>query len=341
MLLLSVVTAAVAVAEGMVMGISEIESAPVSGAEVPARSRRRKGLIIAGAAAAAVLAAAGSGAVAAVSSAHAPAATEASASSSPFWADDFDGAAGTRPDSAHWNTEVGNRDQEGWWNNELQYYTADAANSAVNGSGQLIISAREATAGQHLPCYPSGSCEYTSARLTTEGNVSLTYGRADIRAKIPTGQGLLPAIWMLGNNGQIWPAQGEIDIVEVVGGEPNTAYGTLHGPTYYNENGIGGTYDLGAAASSAWHVYSVIKQPEKITWLVDDEPYFELTPNDLPSTQDWVFEQDMHLLLNVAVGGDWPGDPDASTSFPAEMRIDYVHLYGEGIVDGVAVSSPN
>lgn len=258
----------------------------------------------------------------------------------PFWSDEFDGPARTRPDRAAWRAEVGNRRQQGWWNNELQYYTDRRTNSALSGSGRLLISARKAARRDRLPCWPRGRCAYTSARLTTEGHVSLSYGRVDVRAQLPTGRGLLPAVWMLGNNGRTWPRQGEIDIVEVVGHEPRTVYGTAHGPHFFNESGLGGTTRLPARAHTAFHVYSVVKEPERITWLVDDEPYFSLTPRDLPAADDWVFEQDLHLLLNVAVGGDWPGDPGRATRFPARLKVDYVRLYGSGIVDGVAVSSP-
>ncbi|MCQ9181365.1 glycoside hydrolase family 16 protein [Streptomyces sp. IBSBF 2953] len=248
----------------------------------------------------------------------------------PFWQEEFDGAAAARPSEKSWNTETGNRDAEGWGNNELQYYTDDAANSGLDGEGHLSISARPARAGSRLPCYTQEFCTWTSARLTTEGKVALTHGRAEIRARLPTGTGLLPAIWMLGDNGAEWPAQGEIDICEVVGGEPRTVYGTAHGPTYFNENGIGGSLALPADASQAFHTYAVDKQPRRITWSVDGKPYFTLTPAQLPAPRDWVFEQDMHLLLNVAVGGDWPGPPDSSTPSPASMTIDYVRFYGKG-----------
>lgn len=250
----------------------------------------------------------------------------------PFWQAEFGGAAGTRPSERFWNTETGNRDAEGWGNNELQYYTDEAANSALDGAGHLLISARRAPAGSELPCFTQKSCPWTSARLTTEGKVALNHGRAEIRAKLPTGTGLLPAMWMLGNNGVEWPGQGEIDICEVVSGEPRTVYGTAHGPTYFNEHGIGGSATLPGDASSAFHVYAVDKQPRRITWYVDGKPYFTLTPSKLPRARDWVFEQDMHLLLNVAVGGDWPGSPNGSTPSPATMTIDYVRLYGEGRV---------
>ncbi|MYU34432.1 family 16 glycosylhydrolase [Streptomyces sp. SID8358] len=247
-----------------------------------------------------------------------------------FWQAEFEGAAGARPSERFWNTETGNLDAEGWGNNELQYYTDDVANSALDGAGHLAISARPAPGGSELPCYTQEFCTWTSARLTTEGKVALTRGRVEIRAKIPTGTGLLPAIWMLGENGAEWPAQGEIDICEVVGGEPRTVYGTAHGPTYFNENGAGGSTDLPADASEAFHTYALDKQPRRITWSVDGEPYFTLTPSKLPAPRDWVFEQDMHLLLNVAVGGDWPGPPDASTPSPATMTVDYVRFYGQG-----------
>ncbi|MEW2045174.1 glycoside hydrolase family 16 protein [Streptomyces sp. NPDC005476] len=247
----------------------------------------------------------------------------------PFWQAEFDGVAATRPSPKTWNTETGNREAEGWGNKELQYYTDDAANSGLDGAGHLLISARPAAAGSELPCYTQEFCPWTSARLTTEGKVALTHGRAEIRAKLPTGTGLLPAIWMLGDNGVEWPGQGEIDICEVVGGEPGTVYGTAHGPTYFNENGIGGSFTLPADASRAFHTYAIDKQPHRITWSVDGKPYFTLTPAKLPAPGDWVFEQDMHLLLNVAVGGDWPGPPDASTPSPATMTVDYVRFYGE------------
>ncbi|MFC5173054.1 glycoside hydrolase family 16 protein [Streptomyces mutomycini] len=248
----------------------------------------------------------------------------------PFWQAEFGGPAATRPPERFWTTETGNRDAEGWGNNELQYYTDEAENSALDGAGHLAISARPAPAGSRLPCHTQEFCPWTSARLTTEGKVALARGRVEIRAKMPTGTGLLPAIWMLGDNGVEWPGQGEIDICEVVGGEPRTVYGTAHGPTYFNENGIDGSTTLAADASQAFHTYAVDKQPHRITWSVDGKSYFTLTPPMLPAPRDWVFEQDMHLLLNVAVGGDWPGPPDTSTPSPATMTVDYVRFYGEG-----------
>jgi beta-glucanase (GH16 family) len=247
-----------------------------------------------------------------------------------LWSDEFDGAAGERPDPRAWVTEIGNLDDEGWGNNELQYYTDSPANSSLNGEGNLVIAAAPAPAGEPLPCFTVASCPFTSARLTTEGTVALETGRIEVRARVPNGRGLLPAIWMLGNNGEIWPAQGEIDIVEVVGGEPTTVYGSVHGPTYFNENGIGASTELDAPSGEDFHVYAVDKRPDSITWSVDGTEYLTVTPEDLPAADDWVFDQEMHLLLNVAVGGDWPGAPDASTPFPAEMVVDYVRMSGTG-----------
>lgn len=245
-----------------------------------------------------------------------------------LWADEFDGPEGQRPDDAVWVTQTGNLDDEGWGNNELQFYTDAPENSSLDGDGHLVIAALPAEPDADLPCSTVPSCPYTSARLTTEGTVALQSGRVEVRARIPNGTGLLPAIWMLGNNGQTWPAQGEIDIAEVVGGEPDTVYGTAHGPTYFNENGIGAAFALGRPSGDDFHVYAVDKEPDAITWSVDGEDYLTLTPKDLPDAGDWVFEQDMHVLLNVAVGGDWPGSPDASTTFPAEMVVDYVRIFG-------------
>lgn len=252
----------------------------------------------------------------------------ASSSDELLWADEFDGPEGQRPDAAAWVTQTGNLDDEGWGNNELQYYTDAPENSSLDGDGHLVIAVWPAEPDADLPCFTVPSCPYTSARLTTEGTVALETGRVEVRARIPNGTGLLPAIWMLGNNGETWPAQGEIDIAEVVGGEPSTVYGTAHGPTYFNENGIGAAFDLGAPSGDGFHVFAVDKRPDAITWSVDGEDYLTLTPDDLPDPDDWVFEQDMHLLLNVAVGGDWPGSPDASTTFPAEMVVDYVRVFG-------------
>lgn len=249
-----------------------------------------------------------------------------------LWADEFDGPAGASPDGSAWVPDLGNRDAEGWGNHELQWYTDAAENAHLDGAGHLVIAAREAPAGAAYPCFTVDACPYTSARLTTDGTVSLASGRIEVRARIPNGTGLLPAIWLLGDNGRTWPDQGEVDVAEVVGDEPATVYGTVHGPGYFNEGGVGGATELAAPSGAGFHVYALDKRPGRLTWSVDGVDYLTVTPEDLPDPDDWVFEQTLHLLLDVAVGGDWPGDPDAGTVFPAAMVVDYVRVRGDGVV---------
>lgn len=254
------------------------------------------------------------------------------AAAQPFWTADFDGPAGTRPDAA-WTVQTGNHEWSGWGNDELQYYTDDARTSALDGNGHLVLRAEPAAADEHLPCWPDGAdCAWVSARLTTAGAVTLDEGRIEVRAKLPTGTGLLPAIWTMGENDRVWPANGEIDIAEVVGPEPQTVYGTLHGPGYSDEGGISASAPLGAPASEDFHVYGVERAPGRITWTLDGRPYSTVTPADLPEGAPWVADGPFHLILNVAVGGSWPGDPDASTPRPAELVVDWIRFTGEGAV---------
>ena len=149
------------------------------------------------------------------------------------WQDEFNGAANTPPDPSKWRYDIGGH---GWGNNELQYYTSSVSNAAHNGQGQMVITARRENPANHQ-CY-YGRCQYTSARLLTQGRYANTYGRFEARIKIPRGQGIWPAFWMLGDNiGSVgWPASGEIDIMENIGREPNTVHGTLHGPGYSGAN---------------------------------------------------------------------------------------------------------
>ncbi|TPW73606.1 family 16 glycosylhydrolase [Schumannella sp. 10F1B-5-1] len=254
-----------------------------------------------------------------------------------LWSDEFDGPAGVRPAAEWWTTDLGNREWSGWGNDELQSYTADTANSALDGAGNLVIQALPSDPSADLPCFTRDRCPYTSARITTAGTVGLREGRVEVRALLPTGRGLLPAIWMLGDGvdgapAEAWPARGEIDIAEVVGGEPSTVYGTVHGPGYSGVDGLSGTTGIGAPASDGFHVFAVDKRADRIAWSIDGREYFDVTRDDIPAGSTWAFERDMHVLLNVAVGGRWPGDPDASTVFPARMLVDYVRVYGTGTV---------
>jgi len=242
----------------------------------------------------------------------------------PVWQDEFNQPAGTGPDLAKWVHDLGNT---GWGNKELQTYTNSRENS-------FIVDDPEATDGKALVLKagrtPTG--DYTSARLKTHGKFATGYGRIEARLKLPRGQGIWPAFWMLGDkiNQVPWPACGEIDIVELVGHQPGTLYGTLHGPAYSGQQGLTKSTLLpgGANFSEAYHVFAVEWRPGRIDWLLDGRIYHTLTPSDLPQGAKWVFDGiSCYLLLNLAVGGVWPGYPDATTQFPQEYRIDYVRVY--------------
>lgn len=242
------------------------------------------------------------------------------------WQDEFDGRAGTRPDPAKWDYDTGG---EGWGNLEHQYYTSEPANAAMNGKGALEIKAVKIDdpAKSGLACW-YGPCSYTSARLLTKGKYEFTYGRVEARLKLPYGQGIWPAFWMLGNDiDQVgWPECGEIDIMENIGKEPDIVHGTVHGPGYSGAGGRGGPFVLREGAfADDFHVYAVEWEPEEIRWYVDGQQYYSITPNDVNGK--WVFDHPFFLLLNVAVGGRWPGYPDASTVFPQTLQVDYVRVY--------------
>ena len=231
------------------------------------------------------------------------------------WSDEFDG---TNIDTTKWGFDLGGG---GWGNRELEYYTSRTNNARIEG-GQLVIEARQESY--------SGS-SYTSARLLTKGKWSWTYGRIEARIKIPRGQGVWPAFWMLGANISTvgWPACGEVDIMENIGREPAIVHGTVHGPGYSGGNGIGGPYSLpgGAAFADDFHLYAVEWTTNQIKWFVDGQQYFMVTPANLPKGTTWVFTRPQFLLLNVAVGGSWPGNPKATTTFPQRMTVDYVRVY--------------
>ncbi|MFH9548274.1 ricin-type beta-trefoil lectin domain protein [Streptomyces sp. NPDC017435] len=262
-----------------------------------------------------------------------------SAAAAVAFSDEFDGPAGSAVDGARWQTETGDNVS----NHERQYYTAGNRNAALDGQGHLVITARRENPGNYQCWY--GRCEYTSARLNTAGRFTTTYGRVEARMKVPRGQGMWPAFWMLGNDiGQVgWPASGEIDVMENVGFEPATVHGTLHGPGYSGSAGIGAGYTLpgGQAFADAFHTFAVDWSPNTITWSVDGTVYQRRTPADLGGRQ-WVFDKPFFLILNLAVGGYWPGDPDGSTAFPQQLLVDYVRVStgtaqpgGSGPVTGV------
>ncbi|MFJ8934569.1 RICIN domain-containing protein [Streptomyces sp. NPDC102365] len=258
-----------------------------------------------------------------------------SAAAAVTFQDTFDGAAGSAPNSSKWQVETGDNVN----NHERQYYTAGNNNAKLDGQGHLVIEARRENPNNYQCWY--GRCEYTSARLNTSGKFTTTYGRVEARLKVPRGQGMWPAFWMLGNDiGQVgWPNSGEIDVMENVGFEPGTVHGTLHGPGYSGSAGIGAGYTLpgGQAFADAFHTFAVDWSPERVTWSVDGTVYQTRTPADLGGKQ-WVFNKPFFLILNLAVGGYWPGDPDGSTTFPKQLVVDEVKVTtGESSGGGSAV----
>ncbi len=242
------------------------------------------------------------------------------------WHDEFDGPAGSAVDPTKWLADTGG---QGWGNQEREYYTAGAENASLDGDGHLVITVRPVAAGSSYKCW-YGPCRFTSARLKTKGLFFQRYGRFEARIRIPAGQGLWPAFWMLGNDIDAvgWPTCGEIDVMEVIGREPRTLYGTMHGPGYSGAGGIGGKTMLTSGAfADAFHVFAVDWEPGGITWLLDGVPYFHTSPSSLPTGTKWVFDHPFFLLLNAAIGGAWPGDPDSSTVLPQRMVVDYVRVY--------------
>lgn len=241
------------------------------------------------------------------------------------WSDEFNLPDGARIDPTKWTAEVGG---EGWGNRERQYYTQRRENATIENGCLVIRAIRENLAGSR--CW-YGPCEYTSARLETQAKFERAYGRFEARIQLPSGQGVWPAFWMLGNNivEVGWPACGEIDIMENIGKEPSIVHGTIHGPGYSGSVGIGGKYSLpkGQRFSDAFHLFAVEWEPNVIRWYVDDQLYQTRMPKDLPSGGAWVFDHPFFLLLNLAIGGNWPGNPDATSVFPQTMRVDYVRVY--------------
>ena len=243
-----------------------------------------------------------------------------------IWSDEFDGAAGTPVDAARWVADTGG---QGWGNQEREYYTLGNENAALDGAGHLVITARAEPPNSPRACW-YGACRYTSARLLTRGRFETTYGRIEARIRIPRGQGIWPAFWMLGADiDQVgWPTSGEIDVMENIGREPAMVHGTLHGPGYSGDKGIGASHALPSGAfADDFHLFAVEWTPGEIRWLADGQEYRRTTPADLPAGAKWVFDHPFFLLLNVAVGGGWPGDPDASSTFPQQMLVDYVRVY--------------
>ena len=236
------------------------------------------------------------------------------------WEDNFDGEAGSPPDPNHWTHDVGG---DGWGNNQLEYNTDRTDNAFLRGDGYLQISAKEES-------YEGNA--YTSARLKTQGLFSVQNARVEARIKVPSGSGIWPAFWMLGDSfSEVgWPACGELDILEFKGEDPNTIYGTAHGPGYSGGEGIGGALLKAEPFSDDFHLYSIDIDPGHIVWSVDNEVFFKLRTGDIPMGTPWVYDEPFFLLLNIAVGGNFVAPPNESTEFPASMFVDYVRVYERG-----------
>ncbi|HVU71153.1 MAG TPA: discoidin domain-containing protein [Ktedonobacteraceae bacterium] len=248
------------------------------------------------------------------------------------WSDEFNGAAGTTPDPNKWNAETGPG-----VNNELEYYTNNQ-NAKMDGNGDLVIEARkQVTAGSSCPTDPltgSTTCQYTSGRINTYGHYSFTYGHVEARIKVTGTQGLWPAFWLLGanffSNNTPWPACGEIDIMEHLGSEPSIVHSTIHAPAYNGANGIGAPYTLSNNQdfAAAFHVFALDWNSSSLVFSVDGNAFLTLAKSTIESTRGpWVYDHPFFIILNNAVGGDWPGAPNASSVFPQDMVIDYVRVY--------------
>jgi beta-glucanase (GH16 family) len=238
------------------------------------------------------------------------------------WSDEFNGADGSSPDPAKWIFEVGGG---GWGNKELESYTSRPVN-AKQLDGNLVITAlKEDYTGTDKVARP-----YTSARIKTLGMFSQAYGRFEARMELPLGKGIWPAFWMLGDDigSAGWPKAGEMDVMESIG-DAAVIYSTLHGPGYSGSKGISAKFALpaGEAVNTGFHVYAVEWAPNDIKFFFDDKVIAERTPKDLPEGTTWVYDHPFFLLLNLAVGGAWPGYPDETTVFPQKMLVDYVRVY--------------
>ena len=231
------------------------------------------------------------------------------------WQDEFSTAGAPNP--LFWNYNIGTG-SNGWGNNELQYYTNRTENIVVENGVLKITAIKENLLGS----------AYTSARILTKGKYEKKFGRLEARIKMPYGKGLWPAFWLLGANSDtvIWPQCGEIDIVEYLGSNPTTIFGTLHGPGYAGGAAISKNFTLANNRfDNDFHVFGIEWGENFVNFYVDDVLYNQITPQKV--TGEWVFNKPFYIIINMAVGGNYPGSPNASTVFPQSMLIDYVRIY--------------
>ena len=236
------------------------------------------------------------------------------------WNDEFDGPA---LNLEKWSYEIGGH---GWGNNELQYYSDDDSTAFIQ-DGKLVIRADLVPQG-------TGSSDnlryFSSARLRTSGKGDWRYGRIEVKAKLALGQGIWPAIWLLPTDWMYggWPESGEIDIMEHVGYDPGRVHGSIHTGSYNHKiNTQRGGSKLLDKISSKFYVYAIEWYEDRIDFLIDDSKYFSFQNDGKNDFNTWPFNQRFHLLINIAVGGDWPGSPDETTQFPTEMEVEYVRVY--------------
>lgn len=229
------------------------------------------------------------------------------------WEDEFVGAAGTSPNAANWKYDIGTD----WGNAQLEFDTDRPENVSLDGNGNLVITARRETFNGR---------QYTSARITTAGKQEFTYGRFEARIKLPVGQGIWPAFWLLGANitEVSWPRSGEIDIMEYRGQEPFINHGSMHGPGYSGGSAITRKYTSTTPLNEDFHVYMVEWDPSEVRWYVDGKIYNLVRRGD--QRGDWVFNHDFYIILNIAVGGGFVGPVGAGTVFPQQMLVDWVRV---------------
>ncbi len=266
------------------------------------------------------------GARIATAQAAARAASQAHAGWTLTWSDEFNGPDGSPPDPTKWTYDIGG---DGWGNQELETYTGRSSNAEIRG-GNLVITARKET----LTDAKGVTRDYTSARLKTQGVFTQQYGRFESRIKIPAGEGMWPAFWLLGANIDKvgWPHCGEVDIMENIGKEPDLVHGSLHSASTTKS-----TRDFTApfptppdspGFADDFHVYAVEWDAQTVKFFVDGQQYGTVDKKLWTmGNGEWAFDQPFFVILNLAVGGNWPGPPDKSTKFPKEMLVDYVRVY--------------
>ena len=240
------------------------------------------------------------------------------------WSDEFSGPDGSLPDSTKWTYDIGGA---GWGNQELETYTLRPQNAQIRNGNLVITAVKEDFTG------PDGiPRNFTSARLKTQYRFAQAYGRFEARIKLPRGRGMWPAFWLLGDDIDRvgWPDCGEIDIMENVGNEPGVDHGSLHASAFARSTSDATktvSLPAGQALADDFHLYAVEWEPGVVRFYLDDNNYDTFSETDWPPGGHWVFDHPFFIILNLAVGGSWPGSPDSTTHFPQQMLVDYVRVY--------------